>query len=89
MNPDQEELLAEMLADLEEISGVPLEEIMASEFEEARDDWRESDVYEEESESEPLDLDNDYDMDVGDYLDELVDDYDVGDSEDAYGDEAL
>lgn len=85
----QENVAAEMLEDLSRITGIPLDEIISSGMaEELGDDFKETPIYEEETESEELDLDT-YDNDVDDYLDDFVDERDIGDEEDAYGDEAL
>lgn len=84
-----EELLAEMLEDLAEQSGIPFGDIMASQFEEPEPEFTTGEIGEEELEEarEQFTLENDYDVDSGDYLDDLMDDVDVdpGD-EDIYTD---
>lgn len=78
----QEEIAAEMLKDFAKESGIPEEDIFS-------DSWADTPVEEEETKSEELDLDTEYYGDIDTYLDEYVDDYDVADEEDSYGDEAL
>ena len=88
----QEEQLAELLLAFSEASGIPLEEIMASEFEEPSEPEPEfvtGEIGAEELEQaeEIFDLENEYSGETGDYLDDLMDDLDVDPSdEDAYSD---
>jgi len=88
---DPDDLAAEMLEDLEELTGISIGEMMADELEtpERDDDFEEFEVYEEPTESEELDLENPYDDDPAEYLDGLFDDIDVeADVEtDQYGDD--
>jgi len=86
----QEEQLAELLQAFSDASGIPLEDIMASEFEEAIEpEFVTGEIGAEELEKaeEIFDLENEYSGETGDYLDELMNDLDVDPSdEDAYPD---
>ena len=94
---EDEEQLALLLESFSEASGIPLEEIMASEFEipltfetmpDIEPEFTTGEIGAEELEEarEDFDLSNPFDDASGDYLDELMDDLDVdpGD-EDSYG----
>lgn len=84
-NEQEENLLADMLEDFSNLSGIDFGEILADQPE---DEFEEFPVHDEPTESEELDLDNDYGSDVDDYFDNLFDDIDVDiDSEEGYGDE--
>lgn len=79
---EQEEKLAQMLADLAEASGVPIEDIMASEFEEAAPEeaeFRVGEIGERELEeaAERFEMENKYSKDSGAYLDQLLEDNEV------------
>lgn len=84
----QENIAAEMLEDLAELTGIPIEDIFASEVETPLSNYEVSEIYGEETDSEELDLETS-DRDIDDYLDDYVEERDIGDEEDAYGDEAL
>ena len=76
---EQENLIADLLADLAAATGIPLEDIMASEFEETEAEFRTGEIGAEELEAarESFELENDYAEDTGDYLDSLMEDVDV------------
>lgn len=94
----QDEIAAEMLSDLAQISGVSVGEMLVDDLNEHlpelpeppesdEGDYEVFPVYDEPTESEDLDLDSDY-GDTGDYFDEFFDDLDIdSDQEDSYGDD--
>lgn len=96
-----EELAAEMLEDLEELSGISIGEMMADALEErpevSPDELRRADeegqfdvfpVFDEPTEDRPLDLENPDGEETEDYFDILFDEIDVDQEEvDQYGDE--
>jgi hypothetical protein len=83
----QDEIAANLLEDLERLTGVSIGEMMADEIKEPGE-YEVYPVYEEPTEDEPLDIDTDYEGDTDDYFDELFDDLDVDvDQEDGYGDD--
>lgn len=98
----QDEIAAAMLEDLARESGEDILDILASEVEAPLSNFQVFEIFEEETDSEELDLQRDapvfqklgirearQDRDVADYLDDYVEERDIGDEEDAYGDEAL
>ena len=90
----QDEIAAEMLEDLEEITGVSIGEMLsedlAEQIEDAEKEYEVYPVFEEPSESEELDMDSDA-GDSEDFYDDLFDDLDIdADTEnDIYGDEGV
>lgn len=96
---ENEELLANMLADLEKYSGIPLADIMASEFEPTAPGTLPEGFQVEPIEepigiesagrmAEPFDLENDSGRDFNDYLDDYFEDFeDIDpDADDPYDD---
>ncbi len=77
----QEEIAAEMLDDLEKITGVSIGEMMADDLEETPErgagEYETYPVYEEPTEDHDLDLDNPDGEDTDEYFDVLFDDIDV------------
>lgn len=101
----QDEIAAEMLADLESISGISIGEMLADDLAQhtpeevypgelerisPEGDFEIFPVYEEPTESEDIDVDSD-EGSTRDYFDELFDDLDIdtADAEDMYGDEGV
>lgn len=92
----QDEIAAEMLEDLESITGVSIGEMLADDLAanlppetsvEPSEHYEIYRVYEEPTESEEIDLDSEA-GDTADYFDALFDDIEVDpDEQDAYGDE--
>lgn len=86
-----EDIQAGLLEDLAKLTGIPFGELMASEGEPSVQEpvFTERDLQDVEGEdtiAEPLDLSNDEGDDFGDYLDDMVDTYDVDIAEDdSYG----
>lgn len=84
----EEELAAEMLEDLEELSGISIGEMLSDALD--IPDFEEYPVYEEPTEDEPLDpYTPEEGLDTDEYFDALFDEIDVdADAEvDSYGDD--